>query len=303
MNAIEIPADVTAWLNGVFSTCNERVTEKLCANPNVPEESLDLSWIEELSRHSTAVTLESDWTVRLRAHFLGGLRHWNGWEVADIGILLFIRAGGVLRRRKVALLQSKRLYPTNMAVSEESLIDYAIGFARLADPEDIGTSIAFETDFRFDGQCRYGALTIGSHQAAAIENFQRDRGLRIYYQFYNPWTTPFSQRVPLRGYVPPEGPVVLGVRIVPASTVHAIAPSVGRSPSLDDLAAAQVPDGYGWRLEAFISEELLSCREGNAFSSTSDDAIDGLFYRRSGAIAAAIGITIEGPEGSLGQFD
>jgi hypothetical protein len=117
---IPIPEDVHEWLAGVFATCNRRVTSKLCNNPNMQEEWLDYSWIETVSMHATPLKLESAWTVRLQAHYLGGLRHWGSWEIADIGVLLFIRSPTHVERSKVALLQSKRLYPTSMAVAEET---------------------------------------------------------------------------------------------------------------------------------------------------------------------------------------
>jgi hypothetical protein len=70
-------------------------------------------------------TLTSGWTVRIATHYLGGGRHygeWNGWErrweVADIGVLVMFREAGKLRRTKVALLQSKRLYPDEQEFEE-----------------------------------------------------------------------------------------------------------------------------------------------------------------------------------------
>jgi len=54
-----IPADVTEWIRKVFRECNERITEKLSNNPNLPEESLDLTWIEHLSQYASPVTLGS----------------------------------------------------------------------------------------------------------------------------------------------------------------------------------------------------------------------------------------------------
>src|SRR5688572_12983193 len=84
-----IPADVTEWIRTVFRECNERITEKLSNNPNLPEESLDLTWIEHLSQYASPVTLGSLWTVKIETHYLGGLRHFRNWEIADIGVLMF----------------------------------------------------------------------------------------------------------------------------------------------------------------------------------------------------------------------
>ena len=69
---------------------------------------------------------------------------------------------------------------------------------------------------------------------------------------------------------------------------------------IEELKAGGAPDEYGWRLEDFMAAELLGCREGALFESTSQPSIDALFNRRSGPIAAAISITIEAPAGVLG---
>ena len=69
-----IPQDVKEWIRKAFRECNERITEKLSNNPNLPEESLDLTWIEHLSQYASPVTLGSSWTIKIETHYLGGLR-------------------------------------------------------------------------------------------------------------------------------------------------------------------------------------------------------------------------------------
>jgi hypothetical protein len=296
---VDLPGDVHDWVRSVFEECNERVTEKLSNSPNAPEESLDLSWVEHISRFSTPVTLGSSWTVKIETHYLGGLRHFLRWEIADIGVLLFIRGAAAVLVSKVGLLQSKRLYPSNMAVTEEATVDYEIGFARLADPGDLQRANYFQTEYTFTDECLYGALIAGSDQVAAIADYQKEFSIPVYYQLYNPWTVPFVQRVPLSEYRTPDGPLALGVRIVPANTVHNMlsAEQDGFRPSLANVAASGAPDTYGWRLEAFLADEFLSCQEGTVFGSINEDRIRALFNRRSGPIAAAISMTIDAPEG------
>jgi hypothetical protein len=111
-----IPEDVLRWIRQVFAGGNTRVTEKLIRNPNLPEESLDLSWIEHLSRFSAAERFPSGWMVRIESHYLGGLRHFRNWEIADIGLLVFLRLAPGSSVSKVALLQSKRLYPNGVPI-------------------------------------------------------------------------------------------------------------------------------------------------------------------------------------------
>ncbi len=293
---LNLPEDVIAHIRSIFAACNVRTTEKLSMNPNAPEESFDLTWIEHLSRYSATAALPSEWLVRIDAHYLGGMRHFYRWEIADIGVLVHLRLGDQDRRSKVALLQSKRLYPKGTPVRDETRVDYAIGFGRLADPEQDVLSLDFGTEFRFTDESEYEQITTQSDQVEAIDAYERDVRLRVYYQLYNPWRIPFTQRVPLAGYVGPDGEPALGVRIVPAQIVHGWLAAEGRrSPRVEDLAELGKVPAYGWRLEQFISDEMLACREGDEFESIEDDRIQTLFYRRSGAIAAAIAITIEAP--------
>jgi hypothetical protein len=50
----------------------------------------------------------------------------------------------------------------------------------------------------------------------------------------------------------------------------------------------------GWRLEYFMADLVMKCRQGRAFESMQqEDDIFALFNRRSGPIAAAISVTIE----------
>ncbi len=295
---IDTPRDVFEWVTDVFWQCNMRISEKLTNNPNIPEQSLDLTWVEHFSQFTSPVTLGSSWTVKVETHYLGGLRHYYNWEIADIGVLLFIRRGGRVATSKVALLQSKRLYPTTDRVREEHPSDYETGFARLADPEDLQTPITLEAEFEFNEDCRFGALIAGSTQIRAIAAYQRENNLLVYYQLYNPWSLPIVQRIPLSTYARPSTELTHGVIIVPASRVHEYLRTQveGHRPTLRELGTiCDDAFAYGWPLEVFAGDLFLSCREGSPFETIEDERIQNLFYRRTGAIAAAIAITVEKP--------
>lgn len=181
-------------------------------------------------------------------------------------------------------------------MQEELPIDYEIGLARLADPEDLARSITFERSFEFSEQCLYRALRAGSTQVSAIDSFRDQSDLDVYYQLYNPWTIPFTQHVPLSSIVPLPTGEGIGSRIVPASEVHKTLSkeTIGKSPSIGTLLA--MADGVptiGWSLSQFVADLFLGCKQGNRFDGLSDERIQRLFYRRSGPIAAAIAITIE----------
>lgn len=243
----------------------------------------------------------SAWTVRLQAHYLGGRRHFRTWEIGDIGVLLFVRSPTRVEHSKVVLLQSKRLYPTSMAVTEETIVEYEIGFARLADPEDLAHSLTLEADYEFTEDARYGALLAKSDQVKAISAYQKEHGVPVYYHLYNPWRLPYARHVPIDSYDTPTGPLEMGVRVVPSEIVHDSlrGRAKGYRPTVRDVAESGAPDTYGWRLESFLAGELIDCREGARFDSIDQPSIDALFTRRSGPIAAAIAITLEAPAGLL----
>jgi hypothetical protein len=127
----------------------------------------------------------------------------------------------------------------------------------------------------------------------------------VYYMFYNPLVLPTMVTLPATpGGDHPES-VLVGTRVVPYKTV-ALAfddsdVETSYSPSYADLleklpAPFQDPDHRGgWRLESFIADEVLRCREGYRTTDLRDRTLETLFYRRSGPIAAAFAITINGP--------
>lgn len=72
--------------------------------------------------------------------------------------------------------------------------------------------------------------------------------------------------------------------------------SVVYRPSLKDVRSfAPHADKSGWPIEHFIADLFVACKEGTPFTKPGEEMIQRLFYRRSGPIAAAISITIEGP--------
>jgi hypothetical protein len=75
----------------------------------------------------------------------------------------------------------------------------------------------------------------------------------------------------------------------------------GKAPAISDFKKAlQKADlasrPYGWRLEYFVVDLVLSCREGRIWDDPNDNALMRIFHRKSGPISAAVSITIEVPE-------
>lgn len=296
----DIPLEVYEWVTEIFRDCNLELSEKLSNNPNCHEGYLDITLVEFLTRYSSPISICNNWTVRIDTHFIGGRRHFHGWEVADIGVLVYFKNNGKLLQSKVALLQSKRLYPLRGTVKEEIREDVIIGISSLWQGATTEIPLATRHLYEFDTQSKYKALNIEDSQTTVINEWNSTNKIPVYYLFYNPWKIPFSQIIPLTQYETPDGDCELGTRVIPSVEVHRkLIKSVnGKSPSIGDLKTilpaphTWETNRYGWRLENFVNE-LLHCNQGCKFDSDADPNIDRLFYRKNAMLVAAIAISIE----------
>jgi len=112
--------------------------------------------------------------------------------------VIILRKGGRLLWRKVALLQSKRLYSHEIPVSETERADYAIGIGRIVDRVENVPPLTQSRKFRFVPECVYGAMRRGDEQVALIDRYMRERQMPVYYSFYNPPDMPYFGGVPAR---------------------------------------------------------------------------------------------------------
>ncbi len=300
---IPIPPDVRQWLTGTFKSCNERVAAKVTRIPTGHETSLDLTFIEHFSGFSLPFQFPSGWVVEINTHYLGGARHFAGWEIADIGLLVQFRQSGRLVRSKIALLQSKRLYPDEQEWSEDTPTDYEIGFARLFQGDDEWASITKPRLFSFTDVSSYKALIVADHQYAAIAGYESQFDIPVYYLLYHPWRIPSSTVVPVAGVVPLDGPCEVGCRVLPAQHMRAAMNGRpdGHKPGYAELRLLLAEpftadeNQAGWRLEHFVVDLLLECETGHIAASPQDPGLERIFYRRGAPIAAAIAITIDAP--------
>ena len=115
---LDVPEAVVAFIVRAFSHVNDVVSGKISKTPNTPEESLDVAFIEALSDFAGPTRITDDFAVRIAAHFIGSLRHYRRYEIADIGLVIVFKRGASVCGRKLILLQSKRLYPLSHAVDE-----------------------------------------------------------------------------------------------------------------------------------------------------------------------------------------
>lgn len=300
-----LPGEVIGWIRDVFSTVNARVSAKLTAFPTTHETSLDMSLIEEVSQHSAPVSFSSGWLVRLETHFLGGGRYWGSWEVADLGILIVFRRGGVVVQTKIALMQSKRLYPSEaQTTAEDHPLDYIAGFSRLLPAEQEYKSAVKARTFSFQDTSRYRALEFEGNQYKAILGYEKETTVPVHYLLYNPLQLPHSVTYPVEAgrWQQEYSASRVGARVIAASSLDFKLKQGGLLPNdhpafnhiFEKASSEQSPP---WPLEYFIADLVLSCKEGHVagLNSMEDEALFTVFNRRSGPISAALSVTIDAP--------
>ena len=137
----KVPEDVRRYIVNIFSELNDSISRKIASIPNIPEETPDISFIENLSRHSAPRIVSPNLAVRIAAHFIGNIRHRRRYEIADLGIVIVFKRGGTVLARKLILFQSKRLYPTNNEVIEFDDFDYDLGLALITNRDRLEASV------------------------------------------------------------------------------------------------------------------------------------------------------------------
>lgn len=292
------PSEIYQYVRSIFGSLNRRIGQKIAVVPNCPEPSLDTTFIEHLSHYAAPKVVAPGWAVRIDVHSLGGMRHFYDWEIADIGLLVFARNGSKTVAQKVALLQAKRLYPLNHGIAEESLEDYKIGFGTLLPSHTSSLSLGHNHIFNFTEQSKFKALRVDDSQYEAIEKYEQQMRIPVHYLLYNPWQVPASYKVPTSGRVLIGPKANGGCRIIPAQKVRAALAGkpANYSPTLAEFAGlvnGGAKNMYGWRLEHFVADLVMKCKEGHLFEGLHQDNIDALFNRRSGPISAAVAVTVE----------
>lgn len=299
---MQLPNDVLAWLRSVFIDCNERCTFKLTEAPTTHEESLDMTFVESFSHHEAPVKLPSGWALSFQTHFLGGRKHWDRWEIADIGLLVMVRTAGKLQFTKVALLQSKRLYANEIELDETDHYIYRMGFRRLFRQDNEWANILKPRLFNFDQDSRYKALLVEDEQYKAIREYEKQVNMPIYYLLYNPAEIPSQAILPLQANRKKTTLCDIGCRVASAKHVRKalVSERDATTPSYKQIHTCvpktTVKYSENWRLEDFAVDLLLSCQTGKIANNPADYSLEEVFYRRTGPIASAISITVDAPE-------
>src|SRR5258708_39738861 len=96
---VHIPVEIIGWFRDVFASANRRIAEKIRNAPAIPEPHLDTTFVEHLMGYAAPRAFPSGWAIRIETHYLGGMRHYGSWEIADIGVFLFFQRAGTLVRQ------------------------------------------------------------------------------------------------------------------------------------------------------------------------------------------------------------
>ncbi|MGE0116613.1 MAG: hypothetical protein AB7S71_06410 [Dongiaceae bacterium] len=297
-----IPELVLSFLRETFSAANDKVTKTLAHQPSMYEETLDHILVCELAATPPRFFAKDRVSVLLETHWLGARWMYERWEIADIAFFVIVRKAGTLVVRKVALLQTKRLYSDELPGTELEDTDYRIGIGRLVDRVERAVPLTNQRAFGFKETSVYGAISAGSEQVQRIDTYMKTRHIPVYYGLYNPPSVPYAGLYPVSSKLARKSTSNdLGCRILPAVDVYdALAKlTPGKSPTFKQLRSKKAKSAsasysqHGWRLEHFVADEVMRCREGQIYEDAQDENLSRLLYARSAPIAAAIAITID----------
>lgn len=187
-----IPDVVIDCVRNVFARANEKVSRALTDHPSMHEPMLDSILIAELSAAPAAFFGAERIALDIETHWLGGRWMYRRWEIADIALIVMLRRHGQLEQRKVALLQTKRLYSKEIAADSFEPENYVIGIGRLGDRTDPQRPLFQQRTFGFDQDSTYDATHAGHEQIARIEAYFGERDIPVYYGLYNPVVLPLK---------------------------------------------------------------------------------------------------------------
>ncbi|WP_420863165.1 hypothetical protein [Algirhabdus cladophorae] len=288
---MELPPQVFEYVRSLFGSVDDAVSKKISLTPNTPEESLDIAFIESLSGYAAPKVVCPGWAVRISSHFIGSIRHFRRYEVADIGVVVVFKRGTKVLKRKLVLLQSKRLYPNNFRVTELDEFDYELGLAMVTREEPHETPIFSSILFEFDSTSAYGALRTNSRQCQTIQDHFEHTKIPVHYMFYNPLVLPWEFSYPVGSH--PELPSrSFGTRVIEMDTVHGALADGSGALKISDIGKAEEEFVFGHSLADFFVD-VLKCNQGYTYDGEKDIGLRNLFRRKSGPIFSVIEVVVE----------
>ena len=259
-----------------------------------------MNFVSYFSRHQHPIKLVSNWVVRIDAHFIGGGRHFSTWEVADIAIMIIFRKLGKVLRSKIVLIQSKKLYADPIHHKEEDPRTRRLGLGRLLVSDEEHQEIIAKKQLLFNDTSKYGAFKKGSEQQNAMRHFQQRFSTPMFYLFYNPWDIPHAVTMPLEEQLQFTNNKI-GMRVVPKDYLDSALSGYkeGYSPSFKDIRDRLLGEftreefSGGWRLEYFVSNLMLDCKQGLIDDSPNFEHLVDLMRQKRRPMSAAISITFD----------
>jgi hypothetical protein len=296
---LKIPSDVKAFLVERFSDCNKKIAFQLSTFPNAHEEALDLLFISYFAVMQGAIKFDSNWTLRLDAHFIGGGRHYRTWEVADIGLMVIFRRNGKIIRSKLTFLQSKKLFASSLQLKSYDPY-HRHGMGRLLVTDDEHLELVRPRLLKYSELSKYKAFKIRSEQEKAMNDFSRRYKVPLHYLFYNPCLIPWQIQSPVEG-LPEITENKVGCRIIAKAAVDKILKNAQKnsSPSYKDLktgfvkACPKSQSHGGWRLERFICDLFIGGSEGVVDDSPNFELMTHIMTAKSSPISSALSITFD----------
>lgn len=166
------------------------------------------------------------------------------------------RRGGVVQQTKIALLQSKRLYPVEAQTTvEDHPLDYIAGFGRLLSAEQEYRSTVKARAFSFLENSRYRALEFGDRQYQAILTYEKDTTVPVHYLLYNPVQLPVTVTYPVEADATMLQivSVQIGARVISAVSLDAELKQqqlrTGDNPAFNQIFASTTPStSHPWPL-------------------------------------------------------
>ena len=293
--ALNLPECIIEFVKSIFKQANYEASKALTQHPSLHEPHIDSLLIANLSASPPTYFQKERAAVAIETHWLGSRSMYDRWEIADIALFIIIRRSGTLEKRKVALLQTKRLYSREIPTRELEEFDYHVGIGRIADKPKVIFPLSNQRNFSFDFECVFGAMAAGSPQVGRIDAYQATRGIPVYYGMYCPLAVPYSGLYPATSGEEIDIECEYGMRVESANVIHKALGKVvaGKAPSLAEFHDQEKQQHFGWTLEDFVAEEVMRCNEGKLFEDDTDTNLHGLLYERSAPITAAIAITID----------
>jgi hypothetical protein len=299
----QIPDDVQNYVRQHFAQCNKEVASDLSKFPAIHEESLDMNLIGYWSKNQVPVKFSSGWTVRVDAHFIGGGRHFGTWEVADIGIMIIFRKAAKVIRSKLAFVQSKKLYASSLKWKAEDPYYRGFGMGRLLITEDEHNEIVKPRLLKFSEASKYEAFQKNNDQQSAMTAFQKRYGMKLYYLFYNPTEIPHQIKQPIEEHPVFESNSV-GCRVIPKPLLDDALSTFDErhSPAYGDLKYMlsgeflEHEHQCGWRLEFFIADLMMACKEGLIDDSPNFQSVHQFLSSKRRPMSSSLSITLDMPE-------